>query len=348
MLAYYSWITDEEQLMPEKSLAPTLKRLAQSCPAGEQDSATRLHLKAMAAAATAKDAAPATDPDAIALLSTVLADRHLARENFDTLTEYADKIAGFVTEPNSPERTQLVQAWSQALDRNVADPTLWTADRLEAVAAKISLARLDDKDAALPPALVQSVRDEVARADKETTDPYARQAVIDAAGDALVQAGLLDDAQALLKAELKRSHSPYYFMVDLAEVARKRGDTAAALDWYARSYAAAEGPATRVQWGARYVNALTELAPQDVSGIEHAAGSVIAELAPSPDTFYDRTLRGLERMGRKLSEWGKEPAHKAALERIRGEMDAVCAKLPANDAARGKCSGALRPGNASA
>ena len=348
MLAYYSWVTDEQQIVPEKDVAPTLKRLAKACPAEQKDTAARLHLKALAAAATAKDAKSAADADAVAQLSAVLADPKLIRENFDTLTEYADKIAGFVTQPNSAERKRLVLAWSGALDRIIADQTLSETDRLTAIGAKVALARLDSKDAALPPALEKTVRDEVARADRETTDPYARQAVIDAAADTLVQAGFLDDAEKLLQAELKRSHSPYYFMVDLAEVAKKRGDTAGALDWYAQSYAAAKGPATRVQWGARYVNALTELAPQDVVAVEKAADSVIGELEPVPETFYDRNLRGLERMGKKLSDWGKQPAQKAALERIRGQMDAVCAKLPAGDPSRAKCKEALRPHTASA
>jgi thioredoxin-related protein len=348
MLAYYSWVTDEQQLVPEKNVVPTLRRLAQACPADQKDTSVRLNLKALAAAATAKDAEPAADADAVGRLVAVLADPRLIRENFDTLTEYADKIAEFVTVPKSPERVRLVSAWSGALDRIVADSTLSTADRLVAVGAKVSLARLDAKDAPLPPTLERTVRDEVARADRETTDPYARQAVIDAAADALMQAGFLDDAEKLLRAELKRSHSPYYFMVDLAEVAKKRGDKTAALDWYAQSYAAAKGPATRVQWGARYVNALTELAPQDLAGIERAADSVIGELEPVPDTFYDRNLRGLERMGKKLAAWGKEPAQRAALDRIRGQMDAVCAKLPAGDGARTKCRGALRPQSANA
>lgn len=347
MLAYYSWITDEQQLVPEKAVAPTLERLAQACPAEQKDTAARLHLKALAAAATEKDAKPLANADSAAQLAAVLADPKLTRENFDTLTEYADKIAGFVTAPRSPERARLVVAWSAALDRLIADPTLSTVDRLTAVTAKVSLARLDSPDTALPAGLEKTVRDEIAKADRETTDPYARQAVIDAAADALVQAGMLDDAEKLLKAELKRSHSPYYFMVDLAEVARKRGDNAAALDWYAQSYAAAKGPATRLQWGARYVNALTELAPQDVAQVERAAGSVIAELEPVPETFYDRNLRGLQRMGRKLADWGKEPGRSAALDHIRAEMDAVCAKLPAGDP-RQKCAGALRPKSASA
>ncbi|TMH63740.1 MAG: thioredoxin family protein [Betaproteobacteria bacterium] len=343
MLAYYSWITDEQQLIPEKSVAPTLKRLAQACPADQKDTAVRLELKALAAAAMAKDAKASPDAAATARLLAVLADSRLVRENFDTLTEYAGKIAGFVTAPKSPERVRLTASWTAALDRLVADTSLWTADRLVAVSAEVALARLDAKDAPLPAALQKSVRDAVARADRETADPYARQAVIDAAADALVEAGLLDDADTLLKAELKRSHSPYYFMVDLAEVAKKRGDKAGALDWYAQSYAAAQGPATRVQWGTRYVNALVELAPQDAARIEHAAGSVIGELEPVPDTFYDRNLRSLERMGKKLTAWSKEPAQRAALVRIRAQMSGVCAKLPAADPTRAKCGGALRP-----
>jgi hypothetical protein len=303
----------------------------------------RLELKALAAAATAKDARASPDAAATARLLAVLADSRLVRENFDTLTQYAGKTAGFVTAPKSPERGRLVAAWTAALDRLVADASLWTADRLVAVSAEVALARLDTKDAPLPAPLQKTVRDAVARADRETADPYARQAVIDAAAEALVEAGLLDDADTLLKAELKRSHSPYYFMVDLAEVAKKRGDKAGALDWYAQSYAAAQGPATRVQWGTRYVNALIELAPQDAARIEHAAGSIIGELEPVPDTFYDRNLRSLERMGKKLAGWSKEPEQRAALVRIRAQMDGVCAKLPPGDPARAKCAGALQP-----
>ena len=47
-------------------------------------------------------------------------------------------------------------------------------------------------------------------------------------------------AKGLLKAELKRSHSPYYFMLSLASNAKKRGDKAAALDWYKQAYDAAQ------------------------------------------------------------------------------------------------------------
>ena len=347
MLAYYSWLTDEQQLVPTRELPTTLKRLAQNCPADQGDSASRLELKAIAAAATAKGAKPAPDADATARLMKVLGDAKLARENFDTLTEFPAEIVGHVTVPKTPERERLAAAWTAVLDRLASDATLSTPDRLAALKGEVSLARLDAQGTP-PPALLARLREQVASADRATTDPYARQAVIDAAADALSEAGLLDESDALLKAELSRSHSPYYFMVDLAENAKKRGDKSAALDWYGRSYAAAEGPATRLQWGVRYVNALIDLSPEDTAHIEQAAGSVIGELDPVPDTFYERNLRGLDRMGTKLSAWGKLPAHAAAVARIRAQMSEVCGKLPAGDPARAKCSNALRPRPATA
>jgi hypothetical protein len=343
MLAYYSWVVDEQQLVPKAQLASTLQRLAHACPADQPDSATRLGLKALAAAATAKGAKPRPDAAAVAHVQSVLADSRSARDNFDTLTEYPREITAFITAPTSPERAKLVAAWSAVLDGLAADTTLSTADQLTAITGEVQLAQLDAGSAPLPEALLAKVRSQVARADRITSDPYARQAVISQAADALTEAGLLDESDALLKAELKRSHSPYYFMVDLAENAKKRGDKTAALDWYAQSYSAAEGPATRLQWGVRYVNALTELAPQDVARVEATASSVIAELDPTPDTFYERNLRGLERMGAKLSAWGKDPAQAAAVTRIRAQLSLVCAKLPAGDPAHAKCSGALRP-----
>src|SRR5215470_7042925 len=172
MLAYYSWLTDEQQLVPKGELPSTLKRLAQNCPADQSETVSRLELKAIAAAATAKGAKPSPDAEAMARVLAVITDAKLARENFDTLTEYPGEIVGFVTVPNSPERARLVAAWTVALDRLVADQTLSTADRLAAIKGVVSLARLDAQGA-LPPALLDRVRDQVARADRATTDLYA-------------------------------------------------------------------------------------------------------------------------------------------------------------------------------
>ena len=343
MLSFYSWDTDDAQLVAKDDMAATLQRLAGACPAEQSDSATRLALKATVAVAMAEDAKPRDDGAGAALISKVLADNQAARANFDILTNYASKLASHVTLPKSPSRAKLIADWDAALARLAGDATLSTADRLTAVTAQAQLAQVDLGKNPLPEALQRNVREQVARADRETTDPYAREAVISTGADALEEAGLMTESDALLTRELTRSQTPYYYMLGLAANAKKRGDKAAALDWYEKAYAAADGPATRLQWGAGYVSALIELAPQDAHRIEAAASHVIGELDAKPDTFFGRNQKSLERIGKRLAAWNKDNKHGDSMQRIRAQMAEVCARLPAGDPARAECGSALRP-----
>ena len=270
-------------------------------------------------------------------------DAKLVRANFDLVMYYAGALAGHVTLPKSAARAELVTAWNAALVPLVADASLSTADRLAAVAAKVDLAKLEAGKDPLPAPLLGQVRAAVAQADRETTDPYARQSVISAGADVLAEAGLLDESDRLLTSELARSHSPYYFMLGLAANAKKRGDRAAAVDWAQKAYNASEGPATRLQWGGAYIRTLIELAPEDSARIEAAVTKVVAELPPGPDTFFERNRRALENIGRQLAAWNKGGRHNASLTRIRAQMAAVCTTLPAADPARATCNGVLRP-----
>jgi thiol-disulfide isomerase/thioredoxin len=347
MLAYYSWLTDDTQLLPKDRVAPTLARLARACPASEHSTAVRLELQAITAAALAKDAKPRESAAAARVVAEVARDPVLARENFDLLTLAAGKVARHVTLPQSTARRELVAAWDSALDHFANDGALSTADRLGALAARVDLAKLDGAKA-LPEPLAQQVRQDVARADRETTDVYARQAVISTAAQLLADANMMDASDELLEAELARSHSPYYYMLGLAANARERGDKDAALEWHAKAHAAAVGDATRLQWGASYVNALVEMAPQDSARIERVVAQIVSELEPAPDTFYDRNRRALERIGKKLAAWNKGGTHKAALTRLTAQMAAVCAKLPAGDSARTTCQAVLRPAKGTA
>jgi len=342
MLAYYSWITDEQQLAAEQDLPATLARLAKACPADQPDTATRLQLQALVAASQAKSK-PAVSKGANELLLAVLSDDRRARENFDLLANNAGSIARYVAPRSSAARSQLVATWNAALDRFIADPAIGMDDRLVAVNAKIELARLDTPKGALPEQLLGMVRNEARRADAVTTDVYARQSVISGAAEVLAEAGLLDESDALLKRELSRSHSPYYFMLGLAANAKKRGDKAAAVEWAEKAYAAATGPATRLQWGVSYLRSVIANSPDDAARIERVAGQVIGELEATPETFYERNRRSLERMGKELAAWNKDKKHDASLRRIRGELASVCAKLPSADPARATCDNALSP-----
>ncbi len=349
-LAYYSWEQDEAQLVALKERAQTLHKLAQLCPPAQAEAASRLALKAMVAAAQDKSALP-DKAAALALAQRILADAALRRSNLDQLVNYAPDLLELLSAAGSSERASLAASWNQALDEFAADIGLSVADRLSAIAGKVAVAkvgRAKDDRTALDAALLTQVRAAVLTADQSAKSTYERQAVIPNAADVLSEAGLLAESDAMLKAELPKALSPYYHMLVLSSNARQRGDKAAALDWAEQAWSAAKGPATRLQWGSGFVNRLIELAPQDVTRIEKAATGVLSELEAVPETFYERNRRGLEKMAQRLQAWNNGGQHKAALNKFKVQLDAVCAKLPEQDETRAACAGVFKTGTRAA
>jgi hypothetical protein len=205
----------------------------------------------------------------------------------------------------------------------------------------VSLARLDRGKDALPEEILTSVREHVARADKSTTDHYERHAVISAAADILAGAGLLDESDGLLKSEMKRSHSPYYLLLQLAANAKLRGDMPRALDWYEQAHKSAVGSATRLQWGVTYVNAIVDLAPQDETRLALGVQRLLKETGKMQDAFYERNRRSLEKMLGKLAVWNKEQAHEEAVRKIYAQIRGMCDKLRRQDPQRSSCEALL-------
>jgi thioredoxin-like negative regulator of GroEL len=332
MLAFYSWETDEGQLVPENEVASTLLKLASTCPAELRESSSRLVLQALLASAQTKNATPKLDKsDAIESVTSLLAQPQLARDNNDLLGYGADDVVGLLTVPGSKERAELTARWNAALDRLAADATLSNNGRMYAILGKVLLARLDNKRGALSPELVEIVRTQAVRVDQETTDLDERQAVITLAGAVLAEAGLIDESDALLKAELKRSHSPYYYMSQLASNAKRRGTpdgNSAAIDWSHQAYERAEGSATRLRWGGSYVAMLIALAPQDSATIERTSMQIIGETDPGSLTGNNRL--GLERLSKRLVAWNKSGQHDDVLARLNASMRAKCAGASAH------------------
>ena len=344
LLAYYSFDTDQQQVVPKDGVSALLKELAKACPADQTEVATRLQLKALAAV---DDKAPARpDAAAQARLVKLLADAPAARAHMDVIAYYATDITRALSAKGTPQRTELLAAFNETLKRFEADTTLSRADRFTALAARVDLAKIDapkDTIAKLPDTLLAEVREASARADREITDGYERQAVITSVAHLLTDVGLVAESDTMLKASLAKSHSPYYLMLALASNAKKRGDKVDALHWYEESFDKSEGPATRLQWGAGYLNALVELAPQDEARIEKAARQLFTEAATLPDAFYERSGRSLQKVGSKLQGWNKGGAHAAAIQRLQAQLDGVCAALPPSDPGRASCGKLLKP-----
>jgi len=342
LLAFYSWETDQQQLVPKGGVPALLKQLADACPSDQGEIATRLRLQALAAVDEKAPAHP--DATAQATLLTMLADASASRVHLDILTNNASDITRALSKPGTPQRAELLKGFDAALKRFEADTTLSRADRMQALIAQVDLARIDaKKDSAVkfPEALLADIREQTARADREITDGYERQAVITSAAYLLEEAGLGAESDTLLKANLAKSHSPYYLMSELASNAKKRGDKAEALRWYEEAFDKSEGPATRLQWGASFVSALVELAPQDEARIEKVAGQLFTEAAKQPDAFYERSGRALQRVGTKLQAWNKAGVHAATIKRLQAQLDGVCSPLDKNGPQQASCASLL-------
>lgn len=338
LLAFYPFDADEEQLVSKAALPGTLARLAAAVPPAEAELATRLALKAFVAQAQVEPLPKLAGDAGAQLLAKLLADPAEVRSHFDLLIVDPDKVVTLLTPAGGASRLALAAQWSKSLESLTQDATLSTTDRLSALGARVALGKLAGATP-LDPALLRS---QVSAADAATSNGFERQSVIYTAAGVLTDAGLLDDSDALLKAELKRSHAPYYFMRMLGGNAKKRGDVPAALKWYEEAWTASQGSATRLQWGGGYLNGLLDLAPSDEARIEAASSKLFAETASTPNAFYERNRAVLERSAKKLAEWNAGGKHQASYRRIVAQAAQMCAKLPADDAQRPVCEGLFK------
>src|SRR6218665_1629586 len=346
LLAFYSWETDEQQLVSPNDRPGLLAQLAVASAGVDAETTTRLWLKTLAASDEGKGVKP--DAALQQRVSAVLASAAESRAQMDVLTNGATDIVKALAPEAGAARSKLVGEFEGALKRLEGDASLSRADRLTALQARVDLARIDQPKTELQPkispALAKEVREHAARADREITDGYERQAVIPSAAYLLGQAGLWKDSDELLKASLAKSHSPYYLMSQLGGNAKKQGRKAEALRWYEEAFNKSEGPATRLQWGSSYFTALIELSPEDTPRIEKAAAQLFTEAEKDPGAFYERSERSLKRVANLLSTWNQNPAQAAAVGRPKTQLDGVCGKLESGDAmAKSACEGLLKP-----
>lgn len=339
-LAFYSWWTDESQLMPTAERSAVLLDLAGRAAGSDAAAAMRLWLFALATRQVASGAAaPEADRQR---LTTMLADGATTRAHADIVANGAADIVRALSEVGSAERAALIATFDAALARLQADATLARSDRAGALTARINLARIEAGDTLappMPPALLADAREMARRFDAEIVSGYERQAVMTELGYQLRQAGLVAESDALLTENLKKSHSPYYLMSQLGGNAKAQGRKAEALDWYERAWKESRGPATRLQWGAAYVQALFDLAPENADRIEAAVAGVFDDARKDPGAFYERSLRSMKRITARLANWEEREPGAPLLARLRARLDGVCKALPASDPQRAACAG---------
>ncbi len=352
LLAYYSWSSDNGRLVSDQDRTEVLRSLDRNCPPDMTAECSRIFFEYLraTAAATRDGATPLTrqsrEREAL-LLAGLLGSPEAIHANVENLIYAPTAVVGLLSDPGSPDRAKLVQAWRAALDsleRPDENFALSGPEQINFYRSRVALQRLAEPDAPLPPALLDAARQTVARVIDTAPDGYARLAAANAALNFYFEAGLDDDAKTLLTAEIEKSTSPYYFMDGLADLAKKGGNETEALAWLERAHADAAGPATRFQWGYNYLVGLLEMAPEDTGRIERVGLEVLGELADTPDAFYQRTRQRLEQLSTKLLEWSDgQPDRTTVVAKLRARTASTCTRLPAGDAGRASCEAFLSP-----
>lgn len=347
-LAFNAWTLEE---LSEKEFARRAEQLADAAKLCETSSLEQARLSVFAAyfrAAAEADQISRGSPPSPALRADIAAvqqaltqfarDTKLA-DAFQTLDQDFFKAVSVADESVS---VPLLDSYVAAMDDEAQDSNLAEADQLAALRSKLVAVRTMSKDGKIPEALIGEVRARISAALAKQHTPYVRSGILNSILNVYDALGFYQEGYALIKAELPRAYSPFYFKADLAELAEQIGKKDEALDWWSQAYREARGASTRFQWGQDYASALMRLKPEDATRIREVTAQVLDEL-DGPDRIYRRARLRLEKLDKNLRAWNEAAhgAHSGVLQTLRDGMRSTCVKIPASEPARSSCDAFL-------
>jgi protein disulfide-isomerase len=353
-LAYYSWQQDHTAL-PKDQGSDLFRSLAELAGDKNTEASARLYMHYLATLADEREANNADDesdappvqhsamPDAIARVKEILASDELVLACWDYLTYASESLITLIS-TEGEIRNQLVSLWQQRTLSQRHDESLSTAEQLGGWFPALELFWLTYPEGELDSKLLSDLKADVARADKITKSPYARQSVVNQMNHLLQTAKLYDEAEKMLLAELDTSPSAYYFMSSLASLSEKQERFEEALEWRRKAYESSQGDATRFQWGANYIRSIIRLKPEQHDLIVKTSLNLFNELESSDEIFAGRNFRVVRALNNKLKEWQKgreENDQQVSLDPFHERLAQLCAEQDAAKQESKNCSSLL-------
>jgi hypothetical protein len=321
LLAAYSWQQDAGRALGGRDALAVARTLADGAPAGMVAERARLqaeYLRALVRDGEVKDAAARAD--AVTRILGLLESPPAAAAVASFLGDELGEVIRAVTAAGSDARGQLLAAWRRWSAAQWA--AAGAADRLGLLRAELAATTLGGGtvDAAMRGRVNAAVDAALARAG----DPQLRSATLHDAAGVLAEAGEPERAMGLLRAAVADGSFDYYWMADLAGLAEDLGRRDEALAWLARAWRAAKGPATRVQWGSRYVDGLVRLDPGDSATIGATLTAMFDEMDAEPEVLRGRNRSALARTGTALAGWATTPGRERVYGAARARLGALC------------------------
>ena len=351
LLASYAWGQDRGKALGEQDKHTTFRLLAGACPQRLAVPNSKLQMLALAAWASEEERDESLAQEYFAQLQDVLADTDLSRENLNAFIYDGAKILR--AQPEIGLAPALRDSILKPLVAAIEDQSVGVLTRIDAIYGWVDINRaLLGEDEPLPPAQQAWVKEKAAAA-RALVNNYQRHTAISSLWQLYYIAGLDTMARATLQEGMEVSDQPYYFMADMGYLEKESGNGEEAVRWYKKAWDAAQGQATRIQWGSSYMFALIELRPDDIGAIGGAGATLFQELSAQKDGLYHRSRGRMDRLSKKLLVWA-EPAEgdsttaeqrEVVLAALREKMDKLCVDVAIDSEASATCESFLIPSN---
>jgi thiol-disulfide isomerase/thioredoxin len=159
---------------------------------------------------------------------------------------------------------------------------------------------------------------------KEAKGEFERQALVDRAISLLIQIKNYDEAKKMALKETKISKSPFYFMSDLAVIAKEEKKGEEAVEWSYKAWQASKGKNTRFRWGTSYLNYLFEFESKNADKIKTNLTKVVKEAVTDHEAFMGANKLRFTKIKTKLENWKKE--NESDFVKLKTDLSKICVK----------------------
>jgi hypothetical protein len=333
-LAYYSWY--DGKALPEDTPPELFLRLSEVAADRDPEASARLYLQYLSMLASSDKAVGRSDGERLFALLAEPSERFASWDYLITPESLLPAI-----DDSEAAVAALKSRWAGVMKNSRHHADLSTKNQLYGWRPWLVFHFEGDEERSrpLPDDVREAILDDVDEAARSVAGTHSRQSVINTASNLLRLAGLTDEARSLLQTEIGKSKTPYYFIGSLASLEEAEGNDAIALDWHQKAYKTAEGPATRIRWWARYVPALTRLAPENTDTIVEVAMYPFEASQGMSEIFSGANFRNLDRTANSLEEWAAEHhPDEPVLADFQSAIETLCEAQPEGSVEQKNCS----------
>lgn len=244
------------------------------------------------------------------------------RSNLEFVVYDGKDVISKLTTDSAAAREHMAGKWEAALNRLADSEQITKLERLQLHRGSVESYKL--KQQPLPASLKRQIRYDITEALAAIENDYQQIALTYESYSLLHASEQNTEAEKLLTKALEYDSNSHYWMLILAGMAKDEQRKDDAIELYRRAYEVSQGLATRLQWGAYYMDGLSKLQPQNLQQIKRLSNELITALQQQKNPFHGRNNRVLKRINQSLREWANTDEQKKLAEHFRNSVSRLC------------------------